>query len=119
MSRAARSVFIFGVYLAILGLTLAVVPNVLLGLFGLPNAQEPWVRVLGVVTAVVGHYYMAAGLQGDVGFFRSTLPGRSVAFIGFALLSTLRLAPPVLVLLGAVDAAGAVWTWFALRKTDA
>ena len=47
MSRAARSVFVFAIYLFVLGLWLLLVPNTLLRLFGMPDAQDVWIRVVG------------------------------------------------------------------------
>lgn len=49
-------------------------------------------------------------------FFRFTVWGRSIVLIGIASLILLRLAPPVLILFGLVDAAGAMWTGATLRK---
>jgi len=47
MSKAAFTVKAFGVCLAVLGLTLVVASNVLLGLFGIPATSEVWIRVVG------------------------------------------------------------------------
>ena len=46
MSPAARSVFVFSSYLWVLGGVLLLVPNVLLSLFGIPETNEVWVRVV-------------------------------------------------------------------------
>ena len=46
-SRAATSIFVYSFYLIVQGVLLPVIPNVALGLFGLPSTQEVWVRVLG------------------------------------------------------------------------
>ena len=49
MSKSARSVFVFGIYLALLGSVLVVAPNVLLSLFGVALTDEVWIRVVGVL----------------------------------------------------------------------
>ena len=49
MSNTARSIYVYGVYLVILGLTLLVIPNVPLPLFGLPTTNEVWIRIVGIV----------------------------------------------------------------------
>jgi len=47
MSKAAQSVFIFAVYLFLLGVTLVVVPNLLLGLNGRPSTTStPFIATL-------------------------------------------------------------------------
>jgi len=46
MSKAAFTVKAFGVYLVLLGIALVLVPNLLLGLFGIPSTSEVWIRVV-------------------------------------------------------------------------
>jgi hypothetical protein len=45
MSKAAKSIFIFGLYLGLAGIALVLIPNLLLRVFGVPAAQDVWVRV--------------------------------------------------------------------------
>lgn len=52
MSKAAKSVLVFGIYLVVIGLTFMVVPNVALGLFGFPVTNEPWICVMGMLLPV-------------------------------------------------------------------
>ncbi len=106
----------FGVYCAVVGLVLVAAPNLLLGAVGLPPTGEPYIRVLGVVVLVLGLYYLAAARAEAVAFFRWTTWGRSMAFVLFGVLVLLGFAPRVLVLFGAVDAAGALWTARAMRS---
>jgi len=119
MSRAARSILVFGVYIVILGLLLVALPNVVLGQFGFPDAREPWIRVLGVVVVVLGLYYVQAARQEVVAFFRWTIWGRTGILAGFVMLVLAGLAKPALILFGAVDAAGAAWTALELRSSRA
>lgn len=119
MTRAARSVFVFGIYLAATGLVLFAVPNTLLALLRLASTSEPWIRVLGIPVGVMGATYVAAARGNVVPFFRFTLWGRAIVPIGLALLVLLRFAPPVLIAFGIVDAAGAMWTGAALHKEAA
>ena len=116
MSGAARSIAVFGVYCTVVGLVLAAVPNLFLGAVRLPATGEPYIRVLGVVVLVLGLYYLAAARSEAVAFFRWTTWGRPLAFVLFGVLVLLGFAPRVLVLFGAVDAAGALWTARALRS---
>ncbi len=115
MTPAARSVQVFGMYLAATGAVLVFAPNVLLGLLGMPEAREVWIRVLGIVVAVLGAYYLLAAARALVDFHRATVPLRSLVFVAFCVLALTRLAPPQLVGFGIVDLLGALWTWRALR----
>ena len=49
MSNTAKSVFVFAIYLFLLGITLLVTPNVLLTLFAYPTTEEVWIRVVGML----------------------------------------------------------------------
>lgn len=53
MSRPARSVFAFGMYLVAVGLALVALPNPLLALLRFPTTHEIWPRVVGVVALVL------------------------------------------------------------------
>ncbi len=60
MSNSARSVLVFGIYLAVLGLVLLTVPNFLLVVFTLPSTNEVWIRVVGMLVLFLGFYYSQA-----------------------------------------------------------
>jgi len=117
MSRAARSIFIFGVYIVVLGFLLSTLPNIIIGPFGLPEAREVWIRVLGVVAFVLGCYYVQAARQEVTAFFHWTIWGRGAILVGFTLLVVAGQAAPALILFGVVDAAGAAWTALELRAS--
>jgi hypothetical protein len=115
MSRPARSVFIFGLYLVAVGLALILCPNPLFALLRLPASHEIWPRVVGVLALVLAHYYVQAARHDVVAFFRWTVSARILVFVVFAVFVLLGLAPVPLALLGAVDLAAALWTAWALR----
>ncbi len=115
MSRAAISILVFGVYVMFMGVLLLTMPNVLLGEVGYPTTDEVWIRVLGVVTLIMGYYYVVAGRNELVSFFKASLltrPARIGCFAGFVVLG---MAKPVLVAFGLIDLLAAVWTGLALR----
>jgi hypothetical protein len=100
-------------------LTLLLAPNVLLAIFGIPRTDEVWVRILGVVLAVIGYYQIQAGRTGSDWFMRASVLGRTgIAMTLFGLVAT-GAAPPVIALFGAVDLAGALWTAYSLRHGSA
>jgi hypothetical protein len=115
MSKAARSVFWFGLYLVALGVTLVVVPNVPLSLFGMPQPDEPWIRVAGMLALLLGYYYVQCARAELRRFFELTVPARVAVIAFFAAFVALGFAKPTLLLFGLVDVAGAIWTTTALR----
>ena len=116
MSKSAQSLFVFSIYLFILGLTLIVIPNVLLNLFTLPETNEVWIRVLGVVLAILGFYYFLASKSEMKKFFQWTVYGRASVIIFFIIFVLLDFAPPILILFGFIDAVSALWTHLSLRS---
>jgi len=115
MSRAATSILVFGVYVMAMGVLLLTVPNVLLATVSYPTTSEVWIRVLGVVTLILGYYYIVAGRNEVTSFFRASLLTRPSLIVFFAIFVTVGMAEPVLVAFGLIDLLGAVWTGLALR----
>ena len=116
MTSAARSVYVFGIYLIVLGAILMGSPNTLLSVFGFASTTEPWIRVLGVVVMAIGMLDVACARAEQTGFFRATVGTRLFALVAFAVFAAFGIAPAMLVLFGLIDAAGAAWTFVALRS---
>ena len=117
MSNSARSVFVFGLYLVVLGIILLVAPNILLGMFFLPQTTEVWIRVVGMLVLYLGFYDTQAARKEMTDFFRWTVYARSAVIVFFAAFVLLGLASPPLILFGVVDFLGAIWTGMALRSS--
>ena len=115
MSKGARSVFVFGLYLVVLGIVLLVAPNFLLGLFFLPGTAEVWVRVTGMLVLFLGFYYAGAARKELTYFFRLTMYPRLTVIFFFSAFVLFDLARPPLIVFGIVDFVGAIWTALALR----
>jgi hypothetical protein len=117
MSNSARSVFVFGLYLLVLGIVLLVAPNFLLGMFFLPSATEIWIRVVGMLLVFLAFYYIQAARKGIMDFFQWTVYARSTVILFFTVFVLLGFASPPLILFGVVDLLGAIWTGLALRSS--
>ena len=116
MSRAARTILVFGIYCLAVGAVLILVPNLFLPALGLEPTREPYIRALGVVVMTLGFYYLAAARVEAVVFFRWTVWGRLFVLAAFTGLVVAGAAPPILILFGAVDAGAGLWTALALRR---
>jgi len=115
MSKAAFSVFVFSIYLFVLGLILLIVPNVLLMPFGFSETTEVWVRVVGMLVLILGLYYSTSARNELTPMLRATVYARLSVLLFFIAFVALGQAPPALILFGVVDAAAAAWTLLALR----
>ena len=116
MSKSARSVFVFSIYVLVLGIILIVIPNVLLNLFTLPETNEVWIRVVGVLLVILGFYYFQASKSDIKKFFQWTVYGRTSVLIFFIIFVLLDFAPPILILFGFIDAVAALWTQLCLHS---
>ena len=119
MSRAATSLFVFGAYLCVLGLSLLLVPNLLLRVFWAEPTGEVWIRINGMLVLCLSFYYVQAARSGLTSFIRWTVWARAAVIFYFAAFVLLVSAPKALLLFGLVDLLAAAWTWLALRKDAA
>lgn len=117
MSRPARSVCVFAGYLVLLGFILVAAPNLLLTTFGIPPTNEVWIRVVGVLVVILGFYFAQAARKEITDFFRWTVPARSAVIVFFIAFVLLGWAKPVIILFGAIDLIGAIWTFMALHSS--
>lgn len=116
MTQAVQTVRAFAVYLWALGLLLLLIPNLFLGVFGMPEAREVWIRVVGVLVINIGVYYWYGAAAGRA-FLQATAYARFFVLLAFIGLVLAGLAPPLLIAFGAVDAAGGLWTLWSLRRS--
>lgn len=113
---AATTVRAFGAYLWVLGTLLLLVPALVLTPFGLPEPDDVWIRVVGVLVINIGSYYWFGARDDQPRFLLATVYARVfvlAAFIGFVVA---KLAPTKLIAFGVVDFIGALWTWMVLRR---
>jgi hypothetical protein len=116
MSKAAKSLFVFGLYLCGLGLLLLLAPNLLLQFFGVPSTSEVWIRINGMFVLCLSFYYVLAARHGLAVFIRWTVWARGAVIIYVAAFVFLASAPKALLWFGLIDLLAATWTWLALRK---
>lgn len=119
MTRPARSVFVFGIYLALLGATLTVVPNILLAIFGFPETNEVWIRIVGVLAFLMGYIYVQAARNNLKEIFVATAYARCGVFVSLVMFVVLGYAIPMLILFGLADLCGALWTMKEIHREGA
>ena len=117
MDNASISMKVFAAYLFAIGEVLLMTPNFLLDLFGFSGTSEVWIRVIGVVVMNFSAFYWFAAKYEARPLYMVSVFTRTFSFIAFTAFALLSLARPMLVLFGAVDLAGALWTYLALKKS--
>ncbi|WP_421828633.1 hypothetical protein [Larkinella sp.] len=116
MSKSAKTVLYFSYYLFIIGLELTFIPNLFTKIAQLPDAHEPYIRVVGVLAFILGLYYYQAAKNDLTPLLKVTVLGRSIYFVaavGFVFFS---IAPPVFIAFGFIDLLGALWTGRVLKQ---
>jgi hypothetical protein len=116
MTRPARTIYLFGIYLLVTGGVLIGSPDTLLALLQLPPSTEPWIHILGVPVMAMGMTYMASARAELVPFFRASVGIRVFVLVSFVVLAALRVVPPVIILFGLIDSGAALWTHLAMRQ---
>ena len=66
--RFCKSIFFFGIYVALLGILLVFVPNALLGVVEIPPTDEIWIRLAGMLLLILGFFYVQTGRHNMVPF---------------------------------------------------
>jgi len=119
MTAPSKTIYYFGFYLLLTGLILIAAPNFLLSLFRIETTSESWIRVLGAVIVDIGFLYIYMAAANHTLFLTLTVFARYSILVWFSAFTLLGWAPPQLVLFGLIDAAGATWTYLALRSQKA
>lgn len=118
MSKSAFSLRVFSIYMFTLGAVLVADPNLLLSILGIPETQEVWIRVVGMLVIIIGYLEFMASRNELLVFFRWSVKARLSVLVFFISFVVLGFAPPILILFGAIDAAAAIWTAVCLRLED-
>lgn len=119
MTPAARTLFLFGLYLLVAGAGLLLAPALMLQPLGVPVPADVWIRVVGLLAIALGLYYRVAARSELLAFMRLSVWVRLGVAVAFGAFIAAGLAPVALLGFGLIDAAGAAWTALALRQMGA
>jgi hypothetical protein len=102
-------------YMIGMGLSFLFIPNLFLSLVGLPETDEIWIRILGLLALVLNMYYYNAIRHNTVTFARASMWGRLIFCAGIAVLAVL-FSLPIIIAFAAFEAGLALWTMWTLRQ---
>lgn len=115
MSKAGLSVFVWGLYLLVVGLSFLLIPNLLLPMIGLATTIEVWVRVIGVLIITLGAYDLLIARNNFTPMILATVPGRIFFGASLIMFYVIGYAGAGLVLFGGLEILGATWTWLGMQ----
>ncbi len=119
MTRAALSVFMYGLYLVLsVAVSFLMFPHFALELFGLSAGDELWVRFTGLFAGVIGGFYIAAVMSRFNPMLGWSVLARYASATFMAAMVATGTAGLGLLIFAALDALTASITWVAIR-TDA
>jgi len=116
MSKSAKSVFVFGIYLAINGLLLLLVPNLLITPLGIEPTNEVWIRLSGILLTAIAIYYILGAKYEIIVILKATAFIRFTIIFFFTAFALLELVSPNIIIISAIDLLGGVWTFLMLKK---
>jgi hypothetical protein len=116
MNSAAKSLYYFGFYLLLLSAVLTAFPNILLSTFMMPETNEVWIRVVGVLVFNLGIYYVFMAQTNNTMFLSLSVYLRASILLWFVAFVLIGWAPATLIMFGVVDALAALWTYVELKK---
>jgi hypothetical protein len=118
MTRSGNSLFFFGIYVVFTGLLFVIIPEKLTSLMLLPTIPSGWARFIGLLAMVIGSYDIFAGQANIKPIIKISVFVRLGFALGSILLYVFGQMPISIILLGGVDAVGAIWTTMALKSEN-
>ena len=119
MTDSGKSLFYFGIYGIVAGLSFIILPETVISLTRLPSLPLGWARVIGLLALVIGSYDILCG-KGDIKLF---IEASVYVRLGFMVAATFLVVfgqmTITLIGVGLVDALGALWTYMALKSEAA
>lgn len=116
MNPACKTIYWFSFYPLLAGLSMVLAPALPLQILGWPVEGLDWIRMLGVVTMIVGYYYYQLGSNNVLAFCRYSSQMRLLIPLAFVIMVLTFGMNPIYIALTLVDFLGGLWTWSALRK---
>ena len=109
MNTPYRSLYSFGIYAVLAGLTFFLYPAIF-DLMGLPAILDGWARLVGLLAFVVGCYYLVNASSGYRPFARATIIVRLGFAAGVLFLFLSKEMPAAILPFGIIDILAALWT---------
>lgn len=115
MTKSAKSLFYFGIYVLLTGITLCIIPGKFISLFNLPEIPVPWARFIGLLAIVIGCYDLLSGYNSVKPLIKASVYVRVLFFTGVLLLFVSGQMPKEILPIGIIDLLGALWTAIAFN----
>ncbi|ASS75515.1 hypothetical protein CIG75_11330 [Tumebacillus algifaecis] len=121
MTSAAKSMFVFGIYLLILSMSCLIWPNTVIELIGIgvPGEASVFIRFSGMMALFLALYYFMAARREHREFMWWTVYTRPLVFAFCTVFVLSGAFPSIAAFVGVFDIVTACWTYLALRAAGA
>ena len=116
MTKSAKSLFYFGMYVLLTGITICLVPDKFISILKLPDIPMPWARLIGLLVIIIGCYDILNGKNNVKPLIKVSIYLRIFFFIGILLLFTTGQMPKEILPIGVIDLLGAIWTFLSINS---
>ena len=116
MTKAAKTIWIFGLYLIGEGVFLMLAPSWVLSAIGIPEPESIWRNILGFVVAILGYYYVRNARENLTPFFYFTAQIRMLQLAFFVGLYAFELGTLALVGFSFIEFLAGIWTLRVLKS---
>ena len=116
MKQSTLSMWVFCIYMLILGTIFMFFPNHVITLLGFEPATDVWIHILALVLYILSFYYYLAIKEEAYNFYRWTTYGRMPIFFVLLAFVLLDMGPPILLVFGVFESGCAIWTRMSLKK---
>jgi hypothetical protein len=115
MTRSAKSLFYFGIYVLLTGVTICIIPAKFISILKLPEIPIPWARLIGLLAIIIGSYDLLSAQNNIKPLIKASIYLRLFFFAGVLVLFISGEMPKEILPLGIIDLLGAIWTIFAIN----
>jgi hypothetical protein len=118
MSRPAISILAFGIYLAVGGVLLLVVPRELCRFLHLrPPGETMWVRLCGMFFLDLAYYCVRAAREEERPFMRWSVGSRHLTIVFLVAFVATGMENPGILIFGVIDLLATLWTALTLGSS--
>jgi hypothetical protein len=118
MKRVEISILSWGIYLIGLGLALICIPVKTVALFGYESYEDLWIRVAGILSVVLGMYYIQVAKNQIYPLYRWKIIGHVFGMLCMVAFIVEGVADKRMIGTIAVESLACLWTVYAIRSNS-
>ena len=115
MTSSSKSLYYFGIYVLVTGVTICIFPDQFISILKLPEISISWTRFIGLLVIIIGGYDIVSGRNNVETLIKASIYLRLLFFVGVLLLFYSGQMTNKILPLGIIDLFGAIWTAISIK----